>query len=311
MSTTNQSPNHPINSIIQSSNHPINSINQLELTAPDDHYYDYCLWSYEPIAPTENKLRSVSLLYHSFITAHAPENAYGLVQAIRQLIGIFNSVWGIKQIGDETRWEYYFYDYKRRARQRSVTKVLEAMEPFISCTVKVNENLPYFMFSLDIDNDLLGGARRLDEIHLYVGNPGSSVSSGICYSITQAASRLENFYFFFDAKKQLGEIANKIGSSVCFDNTAMSLDRILWPALRDCAVIVVANKQYNDTVYFSRVNVDQLIFFMKEMRYPLEQTDFVVKHRNELDHLYFDVGFDYRMEGDDLAILKSGYYGYF
>ncbi|MBW1888561.1 MAG: hypothetical protein JRI52_09470, partial [Deltaproteobacteria bacterium] len=75
--------------------------------------------------------------------------------------------------------------------------------------------------------------------------------------------------------------------------------------------IVVANKQRNDAVYFSGINVDQLIFFLKRMNYPGEFTSFVEENRDKLDHLQYDVGFDYRMEGRDLRILKSAYYGNF
>ena len=38
---------------------------------------------------------------------------------------------------------------------------------------------------------------------------------------------------------------------------------------------------------------------------------FVHEHRDKLDHLMFDVGFDYRMDAGRLSILKSGYYGVF
>ena len=47
------------------------------------------------------------------------------------------------------------------------------------------------------------------------------------------------------------------------------------------------------------------------MAYPRELVYFMEEKRPLLDHLLFDVGFDYRMEGKDLAILKSGYYGFF
>jgi hypothetical protein len=42
-------------------------------------------------------------------------------------------------------------------------------------------------------------------------------------------------------------------------------------------------------------------------------SDCVVVRQNlaNLDHLRFDVGFDYRMEGRALSILKSGYFGVF
>jgi hypothetical protein len=95
------------------------------------------------------------------------------------------------------------------------------------------------------------------------------------------------------------------------DITKIDLDRILWPELKECRVIVVANKQGNDAVYFSRINVDQLIFFMKRMDYPKELISFAEKNRVKLDHLQFDVGYDYKIEGDKLKILKSGYYGIF
>ena len=37
----------------------------------------------------------------------------------------------------------------------------------------------------------------------------------------------------------------------------------------------------------------------------------VEQNRAKLDHLEFDVGIDYRMDGDKLTVLKSGYYGTF
>ncbi len=283
---------------------------RIELTTPDDIYYDYCLWQYEPVASPENKLRSVNLLYHSFELTCAPDSAYGLVEAIRREIGMFNTVWGIKQIGDELRREFYFYDYRRRARERSITRVLRAISPFIHCAVSVNESLNYFMFSLDVNNDLLGNTKDLKEVHMYIGNPGSAVSSGICYSVTADRTRLENFYFFFDAKK-LDEIAGKINSSVFFDTTVMDINHLLWPEMMGCKVIVVANKQRNDAIYFSRINIDQLLFFLNKMKYPAPLIAFVKSHRGRLDHLLYDVGFDYRLEGQNLIVLKSGYYGIF
>jgi len=106
-------------------------------------------------------------------------------------------------------------------------------------------------------------------------------------------------------------IIDKIFCSAYVDITKIDLDRILWPELRECRVIVVANKQGNDAVYFSRINVDQLIFFMKRMDYPKALTSFVEENRVKLDHLQFDVGYDYKIKGNELDILKSGYYGIF
>lgn len=285
--------------------------NRLEYTTAEDTFFDFCLWEYMPIAPFESKLRPASMLFHSFDVTGIDERAFELVAAIRTGLGVSNTVWGVKKLGDEIAWEFYFYDYRRRARERSITKVLEIVRAFADCKLPINEGLPYFMFSIDVDEGLVSGSRDLDEIHMYIGNAGSTVSSGICYSLKEKATRLENLYYFFDAKEQMKEIVGKASCSAYFDDSRANIDEILWPELRDCKVIVVANKQNNDSVYFSRINVDQLIFFLRRMGYPSEIWRFVEDHRSALDHLLYDVGFDYRMAGDDVVIIKSGYYGLF
>jgi hypothetical protein len=282
-----------------------------EYTTSQELFFDFCLWEYKPVSSYESKFRSANLLFHSFDVAGLDRRVFDLIQAIREGFGLSRTVWGVKQIGKHIKWEFYFYDYRRRERERSITKLLSMIHPLVRCGISVNENLLYFMFSIDIDQQLISGTKDLEEIHLYIGNTGSTVSSGICYLLSKEGKRLENFYFFFDAKKQMEAIHRKIISSAFFDSKAIPLDLILWPELLECNIIVVANKQNNDSVYFSRIDVHQLIFFLKRMRYPEELVSFVEENKSKMDHLLFDIGYDYRMEGKNLVILKSGYYGIF
>jgi hypothetical protein len=287
------------------------TVDRLEYMTAQEVFYDFCLWEYKPVIPYETKFRPVNLLFHSFDVAGVNERIFDFVQAIREGIGVSNTVWGVKQLGDDIRWEFYFYDYRRRERDRSITKLFDIIRPFIHCGIKANENYHYFMFSIDISDDLISGDRDLEEIHIYLGNPGSAVSSGICYSFTKSGTKLENFYFFFDAKKQMEDILGKIACSAYIDSKVIPIAQILWPEMINCGVIVVANKQHNDSVYFSRIHVDQLLFFLKKMKYPGELVFFIEENKSKLNHLLYDVGYDYRMEGKDLKILKSGYYGIF
>lgn len=287
------------------------SMDRLEYTTDQDRFFDFCLWPYTPAVPFENKFRSANLLFHSFDVTGLHESIFDLVKTIRKGIGVSHTVWGVKQLGENISWEFYFYDYGRRERQRSITKLLDIIRPHISCEIKANENHHYFMFSIDINDYLISGSDGLKEVHMYIGNPGSSVSSGICYSLTSNRTRLENFYFFFDAQKHMDDIISKIACSSYIDTTEIGIDQILWPELKNCKVIVVANKQRNDAVYFSGIDVDQLVFFLKRMNYPADLTSFVEENRSRLNHLRYDVGFDYRMEGQDLMISKSAYYGFF
>lgn len=282
-----------------------------ERTTEQDQYFSYCLWPYLPVASTANKYRAVTLLFQSFEVAGLDRRAYELVDRIRAEIGLFQTVWGVKWVGGRLTWEFYFYDYQRRERDVSITRVLEAIRPLIRCGVRANESLGYFMFSLDINEDLLSATTDLDVVHMYVGNPGSRVSSGIAYALTNQGPALENFYFFFEAKRDLRQAAEKVYNSVHLDAARIDIDRILQPELRNCNTICIANKQKNDTAYFSGVDVDQLLFFLGRLDYPPKIVSFVAENRHMLDHLLYDVGFDYVGRGDELVMLKSGYYGVF
>ena len=282
-----------------------------EYATASDPALNYCLWQYAPARAAQDKFRSINLLLQSFDYAGVDERAYDIVDAIRDGIGPFRTVFGIKLIGGRLAWEFYFYDYARRERQVSISRVLEAIRPLVRCDVQPTETLPYFMFSLDLDAELAAGRREMDVVHMYVGNPGSAVSSGIAYAVRPSGVTLENFYFFFDGERQLNEAAGKICSSAHFDDTRLSVDAVLVPQLRRCKTICVANKQTHDCVYFSGVDVSQLLHFLERLTYPPPLVSFVREHAGRLDHLLFDVGFDYRMEGGRLRVLKSGYYGVF
>jgi hypothetical protein len=284
---------------------------RFEFTTPDDPYRNYCLWQYSPAAPSGDKFRGINLLYQSFDHAGLHPNAYAVVDAIRAEIGPFQTVFGVKWIDGALGWEYYFYDYARQEREVSAGRVLAALAPWARCDLRVDEQLPYFMFSLDIEEAWLAGRRPMDEVQVYIGNPGSSVSSGIAYALSAQGMTLKNFYFFFDAARDLDEAADKIACSAQIDASRIGRDEVLWPELRDCHTICVANKRVNDCVYFAGVDVDQLIFFLDALDYPPAIRDFVKQHRGDLDHLRYDVGFDYRMEEGRLRVLKSGYYGVF
>jgi hypothetical protein len=284
---------------------------RFEYSTRDDPSFNYCLWEYAPAAPIEDKFRSVNLLYQSFEYAAAGERPFEIVDAIRDAIGPFRTVFGIKLLPRGLAWEFYFYDYARRERQVSITRVLDAIRPLMPCAVPVNESLPYFMFSIDIDAELATGARPLDVVHMYIGNPGSAVSSGIAYAVRAGGATLENFYFFFDGRSQLSDVAGKICNSPHFDETRRPIETVLIPELRRCRTICVANKQTHDCIYFSGVDVNQLLWFLERLSYPPSIVSFVRDNRADLDHLLFDVGFDYRLEGETLRVLKSGYYGVF
>lgn len=284
---------------------------RVELVTADDSFFNYCLWQYQPLIPPVGKFKAANMLYHSFEVAQAHANAFRIVQLIREAFGVGNTVWGVKLINGALAWEFYIYDYRRRERERSISRLVEAIAPIASCSVPVDENPPYFMFSIDIDQRLLSGAGGLDEIHMYIGNVGSSVSAGISYSLTREERRHENNYYFFKAKEHREDIIGKICCSAFIDSPSIDVDSILWPELADCSTICLANKQHNDCIYFSGITVAQLLFAMTKLGYPVEIVSFIRNNRLKLDHLLFDFGVDYTLKNGRMSVVKSGYYGTF
>jgi len=283
----------------------------LEFTAPDEPLHDFCLWEYQPQASKTGKLRPVNVLRQSLGEGEFAVAFEDMISRLRADFGLGNTVWGIKQVNGVLSWELYFYDYDRLQRSRSVTAVTKSLSPLFGSEVQVDERLPYFMFSIDVGAPNLLQAQPLKDIQLYIGNVGSSVSSGICYEVTPQATSLKNFYFFFERRSEMELIEGKMSSSAYLADPDFDLRRILWPELVSCQIIVVSNKRGHDGVYFSRVNARQLLFFLQRLAYPQQQIEFVEQNLGRLDHLLFDVGFDYRLEGGELKILKSAYYGVF
>lgn len=284
---------------------------RFEYATAQDPSLNYCLWPYPPPASIEDKFRSVNLLFQSFDHAGIDPKAFAVVEAIRDGIGPFRTVFGVKLLSDQLAWELYFYDYRRRSREVSISRVLALIRSYLPTAIQPNENLPYFMFSIDLNNDLASRRTALEVVHMYVGNPGSTVSSGVAYGVRATGITLENFYFFFDAMNQRAEIAKKVASSAVFDDTRLPVEAVMVPELLRCRTVCIANKQRHDCIYFSGVDVGQLLWFLEWRSYPASVVEFVRVNRDSLDHLLFDVGFDYRMEGAGLHILKSGYYGVF
>ncbi len=281
----------------------------LERTGPHEKFADYCLWDYPPPSPPAGKLRSSNLLWSAIASIGGAPHLVAACEAIRAGLGPFRTVYGVKQKDGLTSFEFYFYDYERLERRVSISRVLEILKPWVACSLPPLEGRPYFMFSIDLDEATSSGRKPLDTINMYIGNPGSSVSSGICYEQSAAGLRLANFYFFFDRRREMDDIVAKVACSAHHDLRTFDPSSVLRPELLNCEVVVVANKKFNDGVYFSRLPIDPLIGFLKREAFHPDIIAFAERHRDELDHMLYDVGVDYIVEGRSVKVTKSAFYG--
>lgn len=284
----------------------------MEQLGPEDPYFNYCLWPYEPVQDGVGQLRASSLLFRAIQEMDSSDWLYAAIRAIQAGIGDFRSVYGIKFADGQWSLEVYLYDYERQDRIVSIERLMASCGQFLTLPTTVSPSVPYFMFSFDLDSQVAKQGGAIDVVHVYIGNPGSTVSSGICYAHTHdpKQTRLENFYFFFDAN-DVQAICDKICCSVFLNEEQSLLDTVYRPELARCQTVCLANKPKSNTVYYSGIDLSQLLSFLAWQKYPASFAEFVEAHQDRLKHLRFDVGVDYTVCGDDVVMLKSGIYGCF
>lgn len=277
---------------------------------PGDPSFDYCLWPYEPPAPqAQGALRSEAMLRHSFEVAGVAQAMAPICTALQQRVGRFRTVWGIKHRAGQLSWEFYFYDYGRSERRFGLADFCRATQGLLTVTAPARDDRPYFMFSVEITPENLRGM-PIDQIDIYIGNPSSTVSSGICYGVSAKGIEMRNLYFFFDAIPHAQDIRDKILSNAHVPASRLRLDHILWPEITDVQTIVVANKRDNDGLYFSRIGIDMVLICLDRLQFPEPLRAFVRDNHESFQHHLFDVGYDYLPDPKGgLQYLKGSYYG--
>ena len=281
-------------------------LRSLSHATDEDRYFDYCLQPYDPLRDPRGKLRSESLLWNSLDVAGAPPALDEALRAVQLHAGRDMTVCGIKHHAGRLWWELYFYDRQKEDAAVRADSIIDAVAPWFEVRPRPRETVPYFMFSFDILPETAAGG-SVDVVNLYL--PYFEVQGGRSYKLSLERLEMDNVYRFLHPKLEIREILHEIRQSVFVDYERVSLSRVLLPELIDCNRICVAKKRFADAVYYSGIDVGQLLFFLRRFGYPAAIEAFVTQHRAVLDHLRFDVGIDYTMQPDgSVTMTKSSYY---
>jgi hypothetical protein len=275
-------------------------------TTDADRYFDYCLQPYDPLRDPRGKLRSESLLWNSLDVAGAPPLLDDALRAVQQTAGRDMTVVGIKHHEGRLWWELYFYDRLKEDPAVRAASIIDTVAPWFHIVPRPAETVPYFMFSFDVHPDTAQNG-TVEVVNLYL--PYYEVQGGRSYKLSADRLEMDNVYRFLHPKTEIRHVMHEIRQSVFVDYSRIPLSRVLWPELFDCNRICVAKKRFADAVYYSGIDVGQLLFFLRTMQYPAPIQAFVEAQRARLDHLRFDVGIDFTMRPDgSLVMTKSSYY---
>ncbi len=276
-------------------------------------YYDYCHNPYVPIKPVKGKLSSDLIFQNSLLHSTYQKDFLNVSKRLQDSLGPWNTVWGVKWDNRHLTWELYFYNNGRKDPRKKVEHVLKTLRSHFKIPEFADisiENQPYLMFSIDLSDAILK-SRQIKNVHLYMEGR-SGISQGTSYCWGQDGIVFENYYDFYLMPQEAKPFIYKIKQGVFFakDRVAL-LKHVLIRKLMSCHKICVAHKKNTDGIYFSRVNVDQLLYFLEFFAYPSHILDFMKSNKVKFNHLLYDVAFDCALGPQGPVFSKSSYYNVF
>jgi len=294
-------------------NAPVDPGFAVQPASATDRYFDYCLEPYKPRRPFTGRIRGENLFLHSLVHAGCAPALAPMVEAIQASVGRDMTVWGVKFDGERLWWELYFYDPQKQDANATISALAGTIAPWLQLASSVKsalrESVPYMMVSFDVSAETVARG-SIEELNFYL--TGSKEHAGRSFVLDASGWQLHNTYKFMEPKRDIDELLPLVKSSVFvdYDQDPSVLARVVIPQLFACKRVCVSKKRECDAVYYSGIDVDQLLWFLAHFRYPAPLVDFITARRTELDHLFFDVGVDYRQLADGTIVYpKTSYYG--
>jgi hypothetical protein len=276
------------------------------LSRPSDPARDFCQWSYpRPSEPSVGALRQEAILFHIFGSDDRFAALSKRLRRVQEAAGRFNTVWGIKADGRSLSLELYFYDYDRQERRLSVDCIADAVPELIAPNVRISDQVPYFMWSIEPD---LTCNLPVDSVDVYCNGFGGTISGGICFAVNQAGAELKNTYHFFDSHSDGDAILTALMSNPRFPGLD-AFPAFLRPGMAHEQTYVVAVKRNRDAVYLSQVPVSAAVVLLETCAIAEPLRKCLSSFETELGHHLFDVGVDYGIRNGAVQIEKVALYG--
>lgn len=280
--------------------------------AAGDRYLDYVARPYEPQAPWEGKLRSEALYDAG---AEGRPALVELKELLQARLGRDRVVWGVKELAGRAYWELYFYDYAPEP-DLTLEKVRAALAPSWSLAPLPEGTPKHVMFSFELTDAVLA-AREVEAYSVYELSQAAGRTVSRSWRADASGLVPENRYIPvpLDSPRDRELLASLLRRSL---GEQGRLSDVLPPALMEgCRAVCLAAKPRGgrpakevNGVYLSTLRVGGLLEFLRRWRYPRGLVAFVEANQGRLDHLLFDVGYDFE-DAPAVSFSKSGFYGIF
>ena len=166
-------------------------------------------------------------------------------------------------------------------------------------------------FEFELESETVTEPRELDVYHPIRG-PTDMI---VAYRHSRDVYRLRNTYELFPLPDSLGDLACRLESSRSAFPGDEKVASDSWPgeiaSANRCASAFCSYKPDADGISLGLVDASDLVRFLDRFAYPAHLRTWVGDNHERLDHLAFDLGFDYAVVDGAVRILETGIYGYF
>ena len=279
---------------------------------PQTLHRDYVLQDYDPPCDPTGGLHPLSLFRHVLRAEGLLDSVWPIASSLRSFLGAEQTVWGFKY-DNQGQFGVEFYLYRNQgpedAHRKSVEALVECLKPLIEIPSEVDERLPYFMLSLELNKEVLQRGQA-DGFRVYTAADRRVAGfDGLSYLVAGRQLLLENYYCFYGIPNELGELRQRL-TYLPRAGSASSQKALLPDYLSDCHTICQATKQRGDGLYFSRIRTSALERFLATYL-PGPALDLIQERQAELEHLLWDIGIDYSVAfgTTEASVRKAGIYG--
>ena len=301
------------------------------LLASNGFFYDFNYFDYTSQVKVERRKFPSSIIFNSAyeklnLNFDVEKMIYSLMKHNRKNKTIF----GIRKEKDFYSAEFYFF-YPKAFKENNFNAVLKIAGDydFKIDFSKIKEPNNYYLTSINLREN---SVQSIEYYHNLVDYEKDFYSFGdlffefnkdnpVFYSneinfITASTSPKNIYYTYYNLKqlpsilKKLLELSNqlfKTNAQNCLD--FLGLDYIY---INDILLHPVSIKiKSNNTIgmYYSNIGFENFIEFLSKNNYESSFIDDIREKKYFLNHLKFDIGFDFLIENGNFQIVKSAFFG--
>lgn len=273
----------------------------------DDHHFDLAFVRYKPLRPLEGKYKAENLLWHSLREAGLLDAWIDPLRAIQDGVGRARTSWGVIDQAGQQQWELRLL---APSGVGLIDPLRRTLAPWLRFAPELAEPDDYHVLSFRFDADTLARG-SIDAIELH--RRGEQPREVTVTRLELGSDPTSHTYAVFETKREIDEVLARILASRTVDMTDQKrlLGRVLIPELFACRRLHINPGAQLDSLVFSGINVEQLLWFVRRFGFPATTVALLDTHREGFEQLLFDVQLSYRLDPQSNTIEYpiAGYHG--